>query len=453
MTSERLLVVGGVAAGLSAASRARRVNPHLEILVYEKGPDISYSACGLPYFIAGVVREEDALRVYSPEFFRTRRNIQVLTNHEVTEVSTSSRRITVVPPGGGEPEEIHYDRLVLATGAEPARPAIPGIDLAGIFHVNDLQSTLALKRFLESQRPRAAAIIGGGYIGLEMADALVSRGIQVTLLERSPVMFEAVDEDVAAPIERELGAHGVRLMKGAPVTALLGDRQVRVRRVVWENGESETDCVVLATGVRPRVKLAEKAGINLGSTGAIAVNEYMETSAAGVFAAGDCAEATDLVSGRQVYFPLGTTANKQGRVAGDNAAGGRARFPGIVGTAVTKVFSLEVARTGLSLAQAQEARFAARGATISAASRARYLGGKDILVKLVADRSSGRLLGAQMVGAEGVAKRIDVLATALQARMTVEQIAQLDLSYAPPFSTVWDPILIAAQEMLRELKR
>jgi CoA-dependent NAD(P)H sulfur oxidoreductase len=452
MNSERLVVIGGVAAGLSAASRARRANPHLEILVYEKGPDISYSACGLPHFIAGLVEEADALRVYSPEFFRTQRNIQVFTEREVTEISTSRRRVTVAARGGGL-EEIPYDHLIIATGAEPARPAVPGIDLAGIFHVNDFQSALALRKHLETEHPRAAAIIGGGYIGLEIAEALVARGLQVTVFERSAGLFEAVDADVEAPIAKELEAHGVRLLKGAPVRAFVGDRHARVRRVVWEGGESEFDCVVLATGVRPRVKLAEEAGIKLGPTGALAVNEYMETSEAAIYAAGDCAETTHLVSGRPAYVPLGTTANKQGRVAGENAAGGRARFAGIVGTAATKVFSLEIARTGLNLAQAREAGFAARAAIIHAASRARYLGGKDILVKMVADKSSGRLLGAQMAGAEGAAKRIDVVATALQARMTVEQVAELDLSYAPPFSTVWDPILIAAQEMLRELRR
>ncbi len=459
MISERFVVVGGVAAGLSAASRARRVNPRLEILVYEKGPDISYSACGLPHLIAGWVKEADALRVYSPEFFKSRRNIQVFTGHEVTELSTSSRRVTVIPPGGAELQQVHYDRLLLSTGAEPARPAVQGIDLSGIFHVNDLQATLSLMRHLQAEQPRAGVIIGGGYIGLEMAEALVARGIRVTLVERSAGLFEAVDEDVAIPIEKELVAHGVRLVKNAPVEALLGDRTARVRRVAWSRSagsspeSADTDFVVLATGIRPRTKLAEEAGIKLGDTGAIAVNEYQETTEAAVYAAGDCAEAAHLVSGRQVYFPLGTTANKQGRVAGENAGGGRARFPGIAGTAAVKVFSLEVARTGLSLTQARETGFAARAATVRAASRARYLGGQDILVKFVADAASGRLLGAQMVGPEGVAKRIDVVATALQARMTVEQVGQLDLSYAPPFSTVWDPVLIAAQEMLRELRR
>lgn len=442
-----------MAAGLSAASRARRVNPSLEILVYEKGPDISYSACGLPNLIAGVVNDPDALRIYSPEVFRAQRNIQVLTGHEVTELSPGHRNITIIPPGGGSLMEVHYDRLVLATGAEPARPAVPGIDLGGVFHVSNLQSTLALRQYLKTYRIRTAVIMGGGYIGLEMADALSTLGIQVTMLERSAGLFESVDEDIASPIEEELSTHGVRLVKDAAVAALVGHRDSRVRRVTWENGASETECVVLATGVRPKVRLADQAGIRLGRTGALAVSDRMETSEAAIYAAGDCAEALHLVSERPVYFPLGTTANKQGRVAGDNAAGGRARFAGIVGTAAVKVFSLELARTGLSLSQAREAGFAARSATIRAAEHARYLGGKDITVKLVADRASGRLLGAQMVGSAGVAKRIDVCATALHARMTVEELGQLDLSYAPPFSTVWDPVLIAAQEMLRELKR
>ncbi len=456
MVSERLVVIGGVAAGLSAASRARRLNPRLEILVYEKGPDISYSACGLPYFIAGLVREADALRVYSPEFFSTRRDIRVMTNHEVTEISTSRRRVTVVPPGGAGLEEIPYDRLVIATGAEPARPKIPGLDLKGVFHVNDLQATLAFERYLRAEHPRSAAIIGGGYIGLEMADALKSLGLKVTLIERSAGLFEAADEDIVAPIEAELVRQGVSVVKGAPVTALLGDREGRLRRIAWEGPAAqaaEIDCALLATGVRPRVKLAEEAGIRFGSTGAIAVNEFMETSEAAVFAAGDCAEALHRVTERPVYFPLGTTANKQGRVAGENAAGGRARFQGIVGTAVCKVFSLEVARTGLNTAEARQAGFHPCSATIQAPARARYLGGANLTAKLIGDRESGRLLGAQMVGAEGVAKRIDILAAALHARMTVAEVAELDLSYAPPFSTVWDPVLIAAQQLLHELRR
>jgi len=453
MSRERFVVIGGVAAGLSAASRARRVNPQLEIIVYEKGPDISYSACGLPYFISGAVRDADSLRIYSPEYFGQSRDIQVLTGHEVTEISPGSRRVTVIPPAGANLQEVHYDRLLIATGAEPARPAVPGIDLGGIFHINDLQSALALQRFLEAERPRQAVIIGGGYIGLEMADALTARGLRVTMLERAASLFEAVDEDLGSRIEAELASHGVRLISHAAVSALLGDRSARVRRLTWDNGETDADVVLLATGVRPRVKLAQSADIQLGVTGGMAVNDRMETSAAAIYAAGDCAEALHKVSGRPVYVPLGTTANKQGRVAGTNAAGGRARFAGIVGTAAVKVFSLELARTGLSLAQACEAGFAARAASVQAPEHSRYLGGTDITVKLVADSASGRLLGAQMLGTQGIAKRIDVLATALDARMTVEQVSELDLTYAPPFSSVWDPILIAAQEMLRELRR
>ena len=451
MASERLIVIGGVAAGLSAASRARRVNSRLEIVVYEKGPDISYSACGLPYFISGLVAQADALRVYSPEFFARHRNIRVLTGHEVVEISPGRRRVTVAAPGGGL-ENVAYSRLLIAAGARPERPEIPGVDLTGVFHVNDLQATLALDRFLKSERPRNAAIIGGGYIGLEMAEALAARGLQVTLFERSALLFGGVDDEISSAVEAEMERHTVRVVKPAAIVALVGERQGRVRRLTWEGGSCETDCVILATGVRPRVKLAVEAEIGIGPTGAIAVNDRMETSAAAIYAAGDCAEATHRVSGRPVYIPLGTTANKQGRVAGENAAGGRARFAGVMGTAVSKVFDLEVARTGLSRAQAEEAGFAAAAASVHAPSRARYLGGKDMLVRLVADRASGRLLGAQMAGPEG-AKRIDVLAAALDARMTVEQVAELDLSYAPPFSTVWDPVLIAAQEMLRELRR
>ncbi len=455
MATERLVVIGGVAAGLSAASRARRVNPQMEILVYERGPDISYSACGLPYLIAGHVRSTDALRVYSPDFFRQRRNIQVFTGREVVEISPSRRRV-VVSSQGAALEEIHFDRLVIATGAEPVRPEISGLELTGVFHVNDLQSTLALKRFLDGERPRCAVILGGSYIGLEMAEALRRLGLEVTLIDRSTALLESVDEEISALIEKELESNGVRVLKDAQVEALMGDRSLRVRRLGWKGapgGGMETEVVVLATGIRPRTRLAAEAGIQLGPSGALAVSEFMETSAPAIYAAGDVAEARHLVTGKPTYIPLGTTANKQGRVAGENAAGGRARFAGIVGTAAVKVFNLEVARTGLNRTQAQAAGFRTAVASISGASRARYLGGQEITTRLIADRATGRLLGAQMAGPEGVAKRIDVLATALHAGMTVEQIAALDLSYAPPFATVWDPILIAAQEMLRELRR
>ena len=460
MARERLIVIGGVAAGLSAASEARRQNRWMEIRVYEKGPDISYSNCGLPYYIEGLVPDADGLRIHSPEFFHEERDIDVLTHHEVIEISASRRRLTVLEPGSG-PGEVPYDRLVIATGAEPAPAEIEGLSLGGVFHVNTLQSTVALKRYLESNEVRRAVIIGGGYIGLEMAEALKTSGRSVTLLERGPNLFEAADGEIVEVIRQELARNGVEVVTGAKVVALAGDAHQAgsaqgrgvVRRVHAESGSFEADCVVLATGVRPRVKIAADAGIALGAGGAIAVNEYQETSAAGVFAAGDCADAFHLVSGRRAYVPLGTTANKQGRVAGTNAAGGRAQFLGIVGTAVVKVFGLEVARTGLSSEEAAQAGFRTAPAVVRAAARARYLGGQDILVKLLADRSTGRLLGAQMAGPEGVAKRIDVLATALHARLTAEQVYQLDLSYAPPFSSVWDPILIAARQLMHALRR
>jgi NADPH-dependent 2,4-dienoyl-CoA reductase/sulfur reductase-like enzyme len=452
MARERLVVIGGVAAGLSAASQARRLNRWMEIRVYEKGPDVSYSACGLPYYIEGLVRDADSLRVHSPDFFRTERDLDVLTHHEVIEISTHRRRVTVLAPGGASPQDVPYDHLVISTGAEPAEPGIQGLNLRGVFHVNDLQSTIALQQYLASTNVRHAAIIGGGYIGLEMAEALKTGDRAVCVFERLPRLFDAVDSEMVEVIQQELQRNSVQVLTGAQVASLSGDAHGNVRRVHSDQGSVEAECVVLATGVRPRVKLAQEAGIALGAGGAISVNDYMETSAAGVFAAGDCADTLNLVSGRRTYVPLGTTANKQGRVAGENAAGGRARFPGIVGTAVVKVFGLEVARTGLSRQEAEDAGFRVAEATIRAAARARYLGGEDIVVKLTADRATGRLLGAQMAGPEGVAKRIDVLATALHARLTAEQVYQLDLSYAPPFSTVWDPILIAARQLLHALR-
>lgn len=443
MFAHRLLVIGGVAAGLSAASRARRLDPHLQITALEKGPHLSYSACGLPYFIGGHVRRPEDLLVYSAEYFREKRQIEALTGHEAVEIQLGRRRVRAVVAETRQEKEFHFDRLVIATGARPDWPAIPGLDLPHVFRANTLESAMALRGFVERAGPRRALVLGGGYIGLETAEALRERGLEVIVLERSAEILEGFDADITRGVENALARHGVLLLKGAAALA------VREGEVVSEAGRHPADLVIVSTGLRPNVEMAASAGVALGPTGAIAVDDRMQTNVPGIYAAGDCAETVHLVTGRPAWIPLGTTANKQGRVAGENAAGGRARFPGVVGTAVTRVFGLECARTGLSEAQARDFRIVS--ATVEHWSRAPYLGGRKILVKVIAERGSGRLLGAQMVGEEGVGKRIDVLAAALHARMSLEQVADLDLSYTPSVAPVWDPILIAAREALKKL--
>ncbi len=452
MPPERLIVIGGVAAGMSAASRARKRNPELEIIVLEKGQHISYGTCGLPYLLSGQVSDPRELIVYPPEFFREKRNIDVRLGHEVIEVEPG-RKIVHVLERSMRPHALHYDKLVISTGGAPAQKIL-GAELAGVFTCNDLEGTLRLREFLEEKRPKRAVIVGSGYIGLEVADAFASRKLEVTVLERSDAVLEGIEPEIGERIERVLAARGVRLRKGADVNSITGDAQGRAASVQYSSSGSEpADLVLLSTGIVPRTALAESAGIALGPTGAIAVDERMLTSVPHIYAAGDCVEARHLVTGKPIYFPLGTTANKQGRVAGENAGGGNARFEGIVGTLVTKILELEVAKTGLSMEQARASGFRPNCVVVESTSRARYFHGKPLAVELIWDQPSGRLLGCQMAGEEGVAKRIDVAAMALHARLRVAEMLHLDLSYAPPFGPVWDPILVAANEAMKKLGR
>ncbi|HUE02126.1 MAG TPA: FAD-dependent oxidoreductase [Bryobacteraceae bacterium] len=414
----RLLVIGGVAAGLSAASRARRIDPSLEIVVLEKGPDISYGACGLPYYLEGRVRRAAELAVYTPEYFRQERNINVRTGARVVSISHPRREVILGP------ERVHYDRLVIATGARPRTPP------AHAFTLHTLEDAERLKVYLRDQKPKRAVVIGAGYIGLETADALRRNGLAVTVVERGANVLGRADTELTKAVGERLERFRVPLQLNTPMPDL-----------------TCYDLAILATGIEPNTELAVEAGVEIGRTGAIRVDEHMETNLPGVYAAGDCAEALHLVTGRPVYIPLGTTANKMGRVAGANAAGRRECFGGVVGTAILNIFGLGVAFSGLSVDQARREGFSPVSARITARSRAGYFGGKPLTVELVADAATSRLLGGSIWGEDGAEGRINVIATALHNRMRVEDVAQLDLAYAPPFATVWDPVLIAAQQL------
>jgi len=447
---ERLVVVGGVAAGMSAASRARRINPELEVIVLEKGEHISYGTCGLTYLVSGVVPRAEDLLVYSPEFFREKRGIDVRTSHEVVELLPGQKQVVV--KRGSDYAGLHYDKLVLATGGAPAM-VIPGSDATCVFDCNSLARAVALRRFIEERRPKKGVVIGGGYIGLEAAEALRAWQMEVTLLERGITLLDNLEPEIERCVRSTLASHGVRVHTEAPVSALVARPGGGVNVLSGGGQAVEADVVVLATGLEPRVGLAAEAGIAIGPTGAIAVDERMQTNSASIYAAGDCTETHHLVTGRPAYVPLGTTANKQGRVAGENAAGGRATFPGIVGTLVTKVFDLEIAKTGLSVAEAQQEGFQAQAAHVESISRARYLAGKPLHAKLIFEQETGRLLGAQLAGEEGAARRVDIVATALTARLRLDEFVHLDLGYAPPFGPVYDPLLIAAWEGLQKIGR
>ncbi len=445
---KRLIVIGGVAAGMSAAAKARRTGRDLDVIVYEKGPYISYAACGMPYLLAGDIHDYRELIVRTPQQM-SKQGVQVHVRHEVTRIDPEGRTVIVRDLQSGTEFSQDYDKLVIATGARPAWLSIPGTNLDGIFGLRSLESGLAMQRFLADRKPRRAVIVGGGYIAVEMAETLRRLGLGATMVIRSGQVLRAtLDDDMRALVENELGRHDVQMLTGTPL-AFEGESQVSA--VATEDGRLPCDIVLVGTGADPNTELAEVAGVALGHTGAIATDNAMCTNLPDVYAAGDCAEAWHLVTGQPAYIPLGSTANKQGRVAGENAAGGQATFGGIVGTMVVRCFDLAVASTGLTAAAARSAGFDVQETAIQAKDISHYFpGAADIHVKLVVDGATGRLLGGQIVGRRGVAKRIDILATALHQRMTVTELQQLDLSYAPPFAPAMDPILVAANVAARE---
>lgn len=449
----RLVVVGGVAAGLSAASRARRLRPDIEVIVLEQGHDVSYGACSLPYYIAGVVSSRNDLFVYGADFFRNERRMDLRLGAEATAISPSARTVTCRYEDGAS-ESIKYDALVLATGARPIVPPLPGSSIPGVFKLRSLSDGDSIKAFVEEEGPRSAVVLGAGYIGLEMAEALLVRGLDVTVIEKLPGVLSTYDPDMSEIVERELHSKGVRVLTGTSVEAFEpGDDSLSVAYVRALGQRVPTEMVVLAAGVRPRSELAAEAGLELGAAGAVRVDARQVTSEPSILAAGDCSEATHVVTGKKVWIPLGTTANRQGRIAGENAVGGSVRFPGVAGTNVTKVFDLEVAQTGLTETQASADGLSEDAVSITASSRSHaYPGGSPIRVKVVFEKRSGRLLGAQMIGEEGVSKRIDTVAAGLSAGMSVGDLASVDMGYAPPFSPVWDPVLVAASQAVKKVR-
>ncbi len=447
MSRKRFVIIGADAAGMSAASEARRVDPELEIVAYDRGGFASYSQCGLPYLIGGLVEDRRRLIARTVEEFE-RRGIEVRLHHEVVAIDPE-RKVVRVRFRDGEFEQ-SYDRLLIATGASPASLDAPGLSLGGVFHLDVMEDAIAIQEYLREHRPERAVIVGGGYIGLEMAENLRRLGLRVSLVQRGQQLFPSVDVDISVPINRELERNGVDVSFCDAVLQACGGSHGRVVDVHTSRGEVRADLVLLATGVRPNVELAQAAGIACGATGAIAVDNRLRTSASDVFAAGDCAEHWHRLLASPSWVPLGTTANKQGRIAGRNAAGGDEPFAGIVGTAITRVFDLEVGRTGLTEREAEAAGLRCAATFLNSTDHAGYMpDARDLTVKLVAEEGTGRLLGAQAVGRGGVAKRIDVGATALYAGLTLDDLTRLDLEYAPPFNSVWDPLQATATALLR----
>jgi NADPH-dependent 2,4-dienoyl-CoA reductase/sulfur reductase-like enzyme len=436
------VVIGGDAAGMSAAAQARRLRPadELEIVVLEQGPEVSYSACGIPYWIGGLVSDRDRLIARTPEQF-AEKDIEVRTSTRAESIDLAAGKVVAT-----DGERLGYDSLVVATGGRPARPDVPGLDADGVYGVHRLSDGAAIRAAITAGAKRAV-VLGGGYIGLEMAEVLQTRGLAVTVVLADPVPMAQLDRDLGERVCAAMGDMGIDVQTGQPVREIEMDADGTARAVRTDAGSYDTDIVVLGLGMGPEVSLAREAGLQLGVTGAIDVAHTQRSrSHPEVFAAGDCSQTFHKMTGEAIHVALGTHANKQGKIAGSVIGGRPARFAGVLGTAMTKVGDLEVARTGLCTTQAEDGGFDFRTETIDATTRAGYYpGAAPITIKLITERGSGLLLGAQIVGGPGSGKRIDVLATAIWAGMTAEELAGTDLSYAPPFSPTYDPVVVAAR--------
>ncbi len=452
----RVVIIGGVAAGMKTACRLRRLDPAAQITVVDKGTNLSYGACALPYFIEGLFDDLDDVRktpagvIRDENFFAKVKGFDVLAATEALAIDRENREVKIKDLRSGEERSLPYDTLVMATGNRPIMPPLPGMTLNGVVPLKTMEDAALIDRM--ARDAKSAVIVGGGLIGLEVAEALVHRGIKVTLLEmKDQIMATALDFGMAALVHRELRKSGINLRLSEGLERIEGEGG-KVTKVVTAAGSYPADLVLVAIGVRPEATLAKEAGLTIGPSGAIAVDEQLRTSDERIFAAGDCAEMTDLISGRKVYVPLGSTANKHGRVVADNICGRNELFPGILGSLIVKVFNLNVGRSGLSVEDAKLLGFDAVSVLVPSPDKAHvYPDAKPIVVKLVADRSSRRLLGIQIVGPGDVAKRLDVCITALTMGMTIDQLAQLDLSYAPPFSGAMDPLHQAANALRNKL--
>ncbi len=451
----KIVVVGANAAGAKAASKAKRLNPQAEITLIDRGHFISYGACGIPYYVSGGVAEVNELMstpvgvLRDANFFKKVKGVAVRTDTEVLGIDREAKVLHLLDQGSAGPSSIPYDRLILATGSLPLVPKLANVDLTNILTVKSLEDAQLLKGLAISGD--SACIVGGGLIGLEIAEALQQKGMRVTLIEmREQLLPGILDAEMAALVEKHVRQQGVTVLTDCKVTGFAGKGAVEA--VLAGERKLSADLVVLAPGVVPNVALARAAGLDIGATGAIAVDAAQATSDPDIYACGDCCETTHLVTGKKVHIPLGSTANKQGRVAGINAAGGQASFAGVIGTSILKVFRLNAGKTGLSETEARAEGYDVETVISPAHDRAHFFpGAKPIVLKLVAERSTGRILGLQAAGEGCVDKRLDAAATAITFKATAEQMSQLDLAYAPPYAAAMDNLIVAADIMKNKL--
>lgn len=448
MSAKRIVIVGGVAGGASAAARARRLSESAEIIVFERGPHVSFANCGLPYYLGGEISEQKELLLQTPESLRARFNLDVRVCSEVVQIDRGSKRVQVRDLLNGRDYEQSYDALILAPGASPLMPPIPGIQQAGHFVLRNVPDVERMMAWLQNAPTRRAVVVGGGFIGLEMAEQLKRRGLAVTLVEALPQVMAPLDAEMAAWLHQELRSNGVDLFLNDAVAAFeppQANEQSRASTVVLKSGKRlPADLVVLGLGVRPETRLAQQAGLELGPTGGIRVNDQMQTSDASIWAVGDAVEVRDAITGTPSLIPLAGPANRQGRIAADNILGRPSRYEATLGTAIVRLFKLAAGCTGANEKVLRKAGIPYQAIHLHPGSHAGYYpGASPIALKLLFAPNTGKLLGAQAVGADGVDKRIDVLATALKAGMTVHDLAELELAYAPPFGSAKDPINLA----------
>ncbi len=444
MASKRVLIVGGVAGGAACAARLRRLDEEAEIIVFERGPDVSFANCGLPYHLGGVIADRQRLLVATPERFRDWLGIEVRTRHEVQSIDRAGRSVAIKNLQTGATATERYDALVLSPGAVPLRPACPGIDLAGVFTLRDLEDTDRIRAWIDEHRPARAVVVGGGYIGLEMAENLTRRNIEVTLLEMTNQVMPPMDAEMVAPVHAELRRHGVDLRLGEGLARVEPGSDDRLTLTTTEDHRMVAGLVILAVGVRPNAELARQAGLEIGALGGIRVDDQMRTSDPAIWAVGDAVEVRDWVTGQWTLCPLAGPAARQGRVAADAICGRASRFRGTQGTAVVGVFDLTLAITAASEKKLKAAGIPCEKSYTHSPDHAAYYPGAEMMaMKLLFDPQSGRILGAQAVGRAGVDKRIDVLATAIQHKATVFDLEEAELCYAPQYGSAKDPVNMA----------
>lgn len=439
----KVIIIGGVAGGASAAARIRRLDETAQIIVLERSNYVSYANCGLPYFIGGVIREQAELTLQTPQSFWERFHIDVRVRNEAVDIDVKSKTVAIRRLDTGEIYHEQYDKMLLSPGAKPVVPHLPGVTSDRIFSLRTVEDTLRIRKFIEEYKPATAVLVGGGFIGLEMAENLTAMGISVTVIQRSNQLFAPMDADMASFIHAQMRSHGVKLELEKTVTGF-SSKGGKPVTMIKASEPISSDMVLLGVGVEPDTVLAEKAGLALGIRGAVAVNEYMETSVPDIYAVGDAVEVSHFVTGKKSLISLAGPANKQGRIAADNICGGNSMFKGTQGSSVIKIFEMTGAVTGINEKTAEAAGIVYDKVVLSPVSHAAYYpGGQTMYMKVLYEKETLRLLGAQIAGYEGVDKRIDVIAVAIRAGMTADKLAELELAYAPPYSSAKDPVNMA----------